>query len=77
MFRICIICILPFAIAAISNQVLPFLLVGIPPILIEIYSRIPLKIVHGSTPTLIPIDNKAKSVFIIFPGFGGPDKNTG
>jgi hypothetical protein len=44
--------------------------------LIEIYTRIPLKIMYNSTPKLLNLKSKESNIVLIFPGYGGPDKNT-
>ena len=44
-------------------------------LLYESYVRLPQQFLYGSSPTSLPAFNE-KSVFIIFPGFGGPDLNT-
>jgi hypothetical protein len=44
-------------------------------LLIESYVRVPQKVLFGSTPTPLP-DIGKDAVFLLFPGFGGPDLNT-
>lgn len=44
--------------------------------LIEIYTKIPQKILFNSIPNRLNITNSISSITIIFPGAGGPDKNT-
>ena len=47
-------------------------------ILIETYIRIPQRLLFGSNPPLLPLEQDAiNSYFLIFPGYGGPDANTG
>jgi hypothetical protein len=53
---------------------IPSLAVG--SILLESYVRLPQKVLFGKDPYLLP-DFNQKSVFLLFPGYGGPDENTG
>ena len=45
-------------------------------LVLETYTRLPQKIIFGKEPHPLPAIPQ-DSVFLLFPGYGGPDNNTG
>ena len=54
--------------------IIPSVMVG--SLVLETYTRLPQKIIFGKEPHPLPAIPQ-DSVFLLFPGYGGPDNNTG
>ncbi len=70
--------------SAVSTLLFPFGVPVVPMLAIgslalESYSWLPPKILFGKNPPPLPSDELKdfSSVFLLFPGYGGPDNNTG
>jgi hypothetical protein len=60
----------------LKNAGLGFLSLGILcNLILEVYVRLPTKILYGSDPAMLP-EVDCNSIFLLFPGFDGPDLNT-